>query len=287
MHVELKRILDYLKAKRGFDFSGYRPSMIERRISQRLSATGQGDPEAYLHHIQTHPEELDRLADVLTINVSRFFRNPLVFEYLAGKILPLIIQKKIHSSDHTLRVWSAGCAFGEEPYSMAILIQELLSRENTPLNLNIFATDIDQGALLKARKAIYDFEGIKDVKYGLLKRYFIPQRDPANRNEAQWPLTFQLVSHITDAVGFSHYDMLDKDTFAPPESVFGSFDLVLCRNLLIYFDISHQDIIFSKLFRSLCPDGYLVLGETEIPTPAHERHFRKVDTCCHIYQRQS
>ncbi len=286
MHSELKRILDYLKAKRGFDFSGYRPSMIERRISQRLSATGQRHMGAYLQHIQTHPEELDRLVDVLTINVSRFFRNALVFEYLADKILPLLIQAKIRSGDHTLRVWSAGCAFGEEAYSMAILIRELSYRENPHLSLNIFATDIDKGALSKARKALYTFESIKEVKYGLLKRYFIPVVNSANADQAQWPVTFSLIPAITDTVGFSHYDMLDKGTFAPPESVFGSFDLVMCRNLLIYFDIHHQDIIFNKLFRSLSPEGYLVLGEAEIPTSAYEPYFRKVDSCCHVYQRR-
>ena len=285
MNEKLRPILKHLKTKRGFDFSGYRPSMIERRLMQRFSATGCKDRASYLQYLEGHPDELDRLVDALTINVSRFFRNALTFEYLARKILPLIVREKMRLRDHSLRVWSAGCSFGEEPYSIAILIKELFDEKDLGLNLNIFATDIDKGALKTAEAAVYPFDSIRDVKYGLLKRYFTPVRAQAGNGEKTEEF-FQLVQEIRDMVSFSPYDMIDKRSYAPPESIFGGFDMVLCRNLLIYFNMEYQDTIFDKLYRSLSNNGYLILGNAEIPAMKYQRHFRRVDALCHVYQKR-
>ncbi|MBW2709723.1 MAG: protein-glutamate O-methyltransferase CheR, partial [Deltaproteobacteria bacterium] len=133
MNRELKRVLNYLNEERGFDFSGYRASMVERRMEKRLTPTKCADFPEYLEYLKQHPHELDNLVDVLTINVSRFFRNTLAFDYIAGKILPAMVFDKLHSRDLSLRIWSAGCATGEEPYSIAILIRELQRKEK--LNL--------------------------------------------------------------------------------------------------------------------------------------------------------
>jgi len=275
MEKELERILNYLKEIRGFDFSGYRTSMVERRVKKRFPLTKCKNYNEYLHSLQENPDELDNLIDVLTINVSRFFRDTLAFEYIADRVLLAIIYQKKESDDRSLRVWSAGCSTGEEPYSIAILINELFKKEELNLNVNIFATDIDSKILKKAQKATYPFESIKDVKYELLKKYFVAKDK-----------SFGLISEIKDLVTFSAYDMLDKRSYAPPESVFGSFDMVLCRNVLIYFDAEHQDQIFDKLYRSLAKNGYLVLGEAETPSIKYQRRFKKVNECCHIYQKR-
>jgi chemotaxis methyl-accepting protein methylase len=275
MNKDLEIILNYLNGKRGFDFSGYRSSMIERRIEKRLLLTKCKGPDEYLYYLQEHPDELDRLVDALTINVSRFFRNTLTFAYLAGRILPALVEEKKKSPDHSLRVWSAGCAMGEEPYSVAILINEYLEKEKQDLNVTIFASDIDKRILKKAQKAVYPFESIKSVKYRLLNKYFQVRGD-----------SFRLVPEIKKLVTFLFYDMLDKKSFAPPESIYGDFDLVLCRNLLIYFNREHQELIFEKLHRSLAKHGYLVLGEAEIPSGKYQKHFKKVNECCHIYQKR-
>ncbi len=281
----VKSILHYLKEERGLDFGGYRPSMIERRVSQRASAVGCGDLVSYLGYLRVHSDELDNLVDALTINVSRFFRNPLMFEYLALKILPRALQEKNEGGEHAFRVWSAGCAFGEEAYSIAILLHEILKKEDLHIEATIFGTDIDQNALKKAERAVYPFEAVKDVKYGLFKRYFTPVgadgEKPSNAGEE----FFQLTQEVRDAVSFSLYDMLNRNTFAPPESVFGSFDMVFCRNLLIYFNLEYQNAIMKKLYRSLSPKGYLILGEAEVPTSRYERYFEKVNACSHVYQK--
>ena len=163
-------IIKYLEKERGFDFSGYRHSMFERQLDQRLSKTESKTNQKYFSYLKTHPRELDNLVDALTINVSSFFRDPLAFDYLTCKILPGLISEKTISGDNLLRVWSAGCSAGEEPYSIAMGISELI-KENNSFNLNIFATDIDEKILTQARDAAYPVQSLENIKYGYLK-YF-------------------------------------------------------------------------------------------------------------------
>ena len=270
----LQSILDYLLERRGFDFSGCRPAMLERRISQRLSAVACRDFAEYLAFIRNSSAEIDKLLSAITISVSRFFRDPLTFELLAGRILPAIIQEKARTQDRSLRIWSAGCATGEEPYSVAILITELLEKEDLALNLHIFATDIDALVLADAVKATYSRESIANVQYRLVDKYFSPIGE-----------NFRLIPIIRDKVSFSHYDMLDKKHRVPPASIFGDFDLVLCRNLLIYFNSDYQETIFAKLNQALATKGCLVLGETEAPSATYQKHFSRFLDFSPIYMK--
>ncbi|MFH0724802.1 MAG: protein-glutamate O-methyltransferase CheR [Pseudomonadota bacterium] len=274
MPYDIAPILNCLHAKHDIDFTGYRISLIERQLTQRFSATSCDNVAEYLHYLQSNPDELDSLLDALTIHVSRFFRDPLTFEYIAHRVLPEVVHRKKELMDPSLRVWSAGCSMGEEPYSAAILIHELLEKEGLNLRVHIFATDIDEKILARAVRAEFPFESISEVKFGLLKKYFMSKED-----------VFQLKPEIRTAVSFSVYDILDRKTVAPAESVFGSFDIVFCRNLLIYFDAEHQERIFGKLYRSLSQNGFLVLGGTEIPPLRYQMYFKKVNDYCHIYQR--
>ena len=257
------------------DCSGYRPSMILRRINHRMLKTKCSELVNYLHLIRENSEELDFLMDAMTINVTRFFRDTLVFEYIADKILPAILSGKQELKKGSLRVWSAGCASGEETFSAAILIAELFRKEKKSLPLFIFGTDISKKTLGKAREGSYDFESVKNMKYRLIKQYFIEKENGR----------YQMVPEIKNLVLFSNYNMLDEESFVPSESIYGNFDLVFCRNLLIYFGAETQDTIFSKLYRSLAPGGYLVLGESETPSRSFKGRFRKVTDCCHIYQK--
>jgi len=268
------KILNHLYETYKADFSGYRPSMIQDRIHQRCAATQCKNSEDYLIYLQKNPHESHVLLDSLTINVSRFFRNPLTFEYIAKRILPVLVHDKAADEALSLRIWSNGCAMGEEPYSMAILINELCENTQKKINTTLFATDIDRVVLQKARQGIYTFESIKDVKYRLLKKYF-----NSHKND------FCLDAKIKDRVSFSAYDILDKNTYAPPESVFGGFDMVLCRNLMIYFNTACQERICNKLYKSLTKNGYLILGEAEMPAETYRKYFKKVNECCHIYQK--
>ncbi len=192
------------------------------------------------------------MIDEIGINVSSFFRNPLVFEIISHNLLPDIIEGKGRGQSKELRVWSAGCAGGEEPFSLAILIHQVL--KNNPLKLYplLFATDIDSAALKRAAKGLFPRKSFENTKLGLLDSYF----DRKNNLYAVRPM-------IKELVRFSYDDLVSPTTSAPPESIFGDFDLVLCRNVLIYLVEEQQDLVFSKLYRSLAAGGYLVLGESE------------------------
>lgn len=274
MNHNVEHVLHYLNKTHGFDFSLNQYSSLERKINDRMSVLKFNDTQCYLQYLEHHSEELNQLIDALTINVSRFFRNALTFDYIEKIILPRMIAKKIKNKDFSLRIWSAGCSMGEEPYSMAILINEIMKKQNLKFDINIFATDINRKILLTAQEGIYHFDHIKDVKHGLLCEYFVVKKE-----------NYVLSPKIKKMVNFSFYDMIDPKTYVPPESVFGDFDIVLCRNLLIYFKARRQEIIFDKLFRSLALDGCLVLGEAERLPNIYIKHFFEENNYCHIYHK--
>jgi chemotaxis methyl-accepting protein methylase len=180
---DLQQLFQKVFEERGFDFRQYKMSMLKRRMERRLTATmspartcpttsfgrvGSGG-EAYLDYarfLDSHPEEYKKLFDDLTINVSRFFRNPLTFELIYKVVLPDMIEYKQISMDNMIRIWSAGCANGEEPYSVAILLAELLGKQLKNYNITIYATDIDTDALNDAKTGIYSGESVAEVKKG-------------------------------------------------------------------------------------------------------------------------
>lgn len=276
MNGDLKPILDFLRERRGFDFAGYPPAMLARRIELRLGPAGCADFRAYRNYLEACPEEeLDRLVETLTISVSQFFRNPLDFELLAGRILPALVNEKCAGPRPALRVWSAGCARGEEPYSVAILLDDLLRRDDLAFDRYIFATDIDASVLADAANGLYAAAAVENVKHRHLAAYFTPEGEG-----------FRLRPDIRRQVTFSRYDMLDRARRVPPDSVFGDFDLVICRNLLIYFNADYQDVIFDKLQGALVPGGYLMLGEAETPPLKYQPVLRRVAEFSSLYQKQ-
>ncbi len=267
-------ILKYLQAKRGLNFGGNRSFMLKRRIGRWVAKTGSSGYREYFEYLQQHTAELSHLIDVLTINVSRFFRDTLVFDTFGKIILPALIQEKQAQKEPTLRIWSAGCATGEEPYSIAMLLQEFFKKEPPTFNLSLFATDIDNKSLSCARQAKYSPESIQNITVKRLKAYFDTQ-----------PGGYQLKPEIRAMVSFSHFDLLSTSHFSPPESIFGDFDIIFCRNVLIYFNADFQEVIFEKLHRSLRKNGLLVLGEAEILPVKYEGSFGKRTACCKIYRK--
>ncbi len=269
-------ILQYLYEKRKYDFQGNHPEMVLRRMNKRIYKTHTGSVEAYYEYLISNPAEMNELINVLTINVSSFFRNPIVFENIQTLVYNFILEKLQHH-DHILRIWSAGCSRGEEPYSIAILLRELRKKiSEEKMLMGIFASDIDNQALAQAKIGHYHAKSLHDVKFGFVHTYFTQSGN-----------TYFIADTIRKMVNFSYYDLLDKHSFVPPESAFCDFDVVLCRNVLIYFNPAYQDIIFKKLYRSLHVGGYLVLGEAEVPIKKYKSLFNRVTPCCKIYQKIS
>jgi len=274
MNKDLQNILEKLHQLRGIDFRHYRANMLQRRVTARLNQLGMDDFEQYLERLERDPAECDALIDVIAINVSSFFRDPIFGEIIAQKILPDLIEKKNRAGMRELRVWSAGCAAGEEIYSLAILLQEALKKNAQLWTTYLFGTDIDNNALTRAAKAVYPRKSLVDTKLGVLDKYFEPEADQ-----------FKLKPAIRNMVRFSQDDLTSEETDSPAESVFGEFDLIFCRNLLIYFDRELQQRVMGKFLRSLAPGGFLVLGNSETLAEEITPMFRAVDLRNRIYQK--
>lgn len=272
-HLDL--VINELKQVRGVDFSGYRRAMLLRRLAARMAKLHLTSQAAYLARLKSVPAECDRLLETIAINVSSFFRNALVFELMRETILPEIIERKRRGSPGDIRVWSAGCGNGEEAYSIAILVHDLLKGEQSNGCPYIFATDIDAAALATARVGAYERESFATTKLGVIDRYFKPTKTG-----------FQVRPFLRKMVRFSWHDLASDGIVAPPESIFGAFDLVLCRNVLIYFQREHQVRILARLHKAIAGNGYLVLGEAESLDEQVQHQFVTVDRKNRIFQRQ-
>jgi len=241
---------------------------VSQRLAERV-ANLDLDPAQYLSICRTNPDECRELVSAIAINVSSFFREPIVFELIAQSLLPRLIEKK-----DELRVWSAGCAAGEEAYSIAILIQEALKFTNADIRPAIFATDIDRDVLKKARKAVYQRESLRDTKLGIVDDYFKPLQDG-----------FKLCTEVKKMVHFSVDDLLSERTGAPSESIYGSFDIVLCRNVLIYFSDKRQKQVIQRMYNCLAKGGTLILGDSETICRDLKSRFKTIDAKNRIYQK--
>lgn len=268
------KILNLLRDEMGYDFTDNSPGMLERRIYKRVLAKKLDNYNEYYEFLLNEPGEYGELIDVLTINVSKFFRDPLCFEYIGNVLIPRLVNGKLERKENTLRIWSAGCARGEEPYSIAILLKEYLESEKISMNIDLFATDIDKKALNDVMIGEYFENNISEVKWGILNKYFTVEDNK-----------YYISDDIKDMVNFSFYDLLDKKSYVPPESIFGNFDIVLCRNVLIYFNAETHKRIFEKLYRSLNTKGYLVLGEAELPVTDLAKAMKKEVGFCKIYRK--
>ena len=261
--VAYRQIGQVLKAGQGLDLEGYKDLCVKRRVAARIRAVGFDDPEPYIELLQESVAEQEQLLEAITINVSQFFRNPSTFALLEKKVLPELLQQA-RSQNSKLRIWSAGCASGEEAYSISLLCQDLLQDGDL---LSIVGTDISNDILQRAKQACYGKNRLSEVPAVVLKNYFVAQG-----NE------FRLSEEIQQRVRFFRHDILSEQ---PNFRV----DLVLCRNLLIYFSRALQEQIIRTLAKALSPGGYLVLGRAETMVTSGRDLFQCIDPAERIYRR--
>jgi chemotaxis methyl-accepting protein methylase len=275
---DINALLEVLKKIRGIDFSGYRQEVIKQRISARMTVLQMKDPRTYLPFIKDNRHECDALINAITINASWFFRDPLVFEIIEQTLLPGIIIRKQRQKSREIRIWSVGCAAGEEGFSIAVLVHRVMERWPADLDWKpyIFATDIDTDALEKAQAGVYPRESFESTKLGILDGYFIARENPAE---------YEARSFIKDMVSFSIDDCTSSKHIAPVNSVFGTFDMVLCRNVLVYFSPELQKIVLNKISKTITPGGYLILGDAEYLTEEIQHEFLTLDSRNKIFQK--
>lgn len=271
----LEPVIRALHDLSGYDFSAYKPDFLGRQVDDRCRALGVRSYEAYARALRARAGEWQRLFDALLNGYTAFFRAPLNFELLHAVVLPQMVARKTAAGDRTFRAWSAGCATGEEAYSLAILLRQHLPDESPPWALHLFATDIHERFLALARRGEYAPERLHGVKYGWLLACFEQQREG-----------FRVRSSLRDMVTFSVHNLLDRTRRAPSESIFGSFDLVCCCNVALYFQEHVREQVLKNLLRSLVPDGILILGDTEDLPAACASQARRVSDCCAVYRKQ-
>lgn len=274
-HHELKEdknktfqlLLDKIKEVRGLDFRHYHQDLLKRRVAIRLRANNIGTYWEYLMLLMSTPEEYDKLFEVLCINVSEFFRDPEVWKSIISIFENLIRQKK-ESGDNSIRIWSAGCANGEEPYSIAIILKQLLQSEATNFCVEIFATDVDKKSLKAAEKAEYAREFLKNVNKNLLRRHFYFDGR-----------TYRLNDEIRNMVNFQNQDLTSQDLIKDT-------DVVFCRNVFIYFDRDLQEQLLMKFYNALKPNGYLIMGKAETLISEAKEIFQEIDFASRIYKKK-
>jgi two-component system CheB/CheR fusion protein len=260
----LDALLDYLKRTRGFDFTGYKRTSLERRIAKRMDAVDIDSHGAYVDYLEVHPDEFALLFNTILINVTGFFRDPSAWEYLSGEFVPRVLEA---NPEGPLRVWCAGCASGEETYSLAMILAEALGEQQYLDRVKIYGTDVDEEALTEARHASYSAAAVEAVPSALRERYFA-------RVEQRYAFREQLRRTVI----FGRNDLVQD---APISRI----DLLTCRNTLMYFNAETQAQILRRFHFALNEWGYLYLGKSEMllthpdlfkPVSVQRRVFTKV-----------
>ncbi|CAN5656888.1 hypothetical protein BH10CHL1_BH10CHL1_47520 [soil metagenome] len=239
----LQKIFALVRARTSHDFMHYKRSTVLRRLARRMQVNGVKSLIGYLSFLRAHPLEIDALFKDLLISVTSFFRDTEAFEHLVQEIVPRLFEHK--TADEKVRVWVAGCATGEEAYSIAILLMDYASQHNIATPIQIFASDIDVDALQFAREGLYAESLLQDVSADWLKRFFVRERQG-----------YRVTKEVRKTILFTAHDLL-KD---PP---FSKLDLVTCRNVLIYFNRAVQERCFQVFHYALKEDGDLFLGSSE------------------------
>ncbi|PTX54374.1 two-component system CheB/CheR fusion protein [Litoreibacter ponti] len=262
----ISEILQIVLARTRVDFRDYKPSTVQRRIERRLTALGISTPEEYIEYSRNEPREVDALFKDLLISVTRFFRDKSEFEALEEQIHHLVESR----SDRPLRVWVAGCATGEEVYSIAMLLAEAMGgpAELVRSKTQIFATDIDREALQIGRKGYYPHGALYDVPKALAEKYFIHQENGVRVIEA-----------LRSVILFSDHNLCQD----PP---FLNMDLICCRNLLIYFGAKLQSKVLARLHYAMNSSALLFVGTAEAVTGA-DQLFAPASDKAHIYGKRA
>jgi two-component system CheB/CheR fusion protein len=256
-------LLVFLRERRGFDFTGYKRPSLRRRVRRRMTEVGIESTAEYQDFLEVHPEEFTPLFNTVLINVTSFFRDRPSWEHLRDHLLPGVLA----AAGPTIRVWSAGCASGQEAYSLAILLAEALGAEQFRQRVKIYATDVDEEALGQARQAVFTEREMPGLTPSQVEEFFQP--DGAR---------FAFRKDLRRSVIFGRNDLVQD---APISHV----DLLLCRNTLMYFNAEAQSRILGRLHFALNPEGLLFLGKAEMLL-SHAQLFAPVDLSRRFFRRR-
>jgi two-component system, chemotaxis family, CheB/CheR fusion protein len=261
---EFEALLLHLKESRGFEFTAYKRATLERRVTKRMATVGIGSYAEYIDYLEVHPEEFAALFNTILINVTSFFRDAPAWEAIAVEVIPRILSG--WEADRPIRIWSAGCASGEEAYTIAMLFCEAMGVQQFRDNVKIYATDIDEEDLTIARAAAYSAKQVQAVPSSFRENYF----EPSNGR-----LAFR--KDLRRAVIFGRHDLLQ-------DAPISRLDLLVSRNTLMYFNSDAQNRILSRFYYALNQGAFLFLGKAETML-AHPQIFAPVNLKLRIFEK--
>jgi chemotaxis protein methyltransferase CheR len=260
--VAFKRLKRVMQEGTGVNFEYYRESYLKRRLNVRLNATQTKTYTEYIRYLLANPNEFDLLVKDLTINYTKFFRDTDVYSYLKTTLLP-----EIFSSQDWVRIWSAGCATGEEPYSVAMLVHGVLKQRLKDFRVTIYASDLDKNALAKAKNGNYDSRGVQGVEERILDKYFEHEDG-----------VYAVKDSVKQLIHFEEQDLMTTPRHR-------NLDLILCRNVMIYFSREIQQKIHLNFYDSLKCGGHLITGKTELVGGEAAKKFVDVNPGCRVYKK--
>ena len=261
---DLEVLLDYLRRSRGFDFTGYKRTSLSRRVERRIQDVGADGYLGYLDHLEVDPDEFTQLFNTILLNVTSFFRDPPAWDYLRAEIMPRLLAEK--DDDEPFRIWSAGCASGEEAYTLAMVAAEALGPEAVRERVKIYATDVDEDALSQARQARYTANQVEGVPPELLARHFERNGDG-----------YVFSKELRRSVIFGRHDLIQD---APISRI----DLLVCRNTLMYLNSETQANVLARFSFALREGGYLMLGKAEMLL-THSDLFTSLDLKRRVFRK--
>lgn len=234
------------------DFSAFDEDFLLSMIEKRKNATNHQKAEKYIQSLAGNPKEKEILLSTLQVGYSEFFRNPLTFATLEQVVLPSLVLAKSTEQSNEIRIWSAACAAGQEAYSVAMMLEELKNGSNINFRYRIFATDLSEKILGDAKLGNYNTAALKNVSMKRAQNWF-----------AKTGETYTVAPDLKKNIDFSVFDLLDNTIGCPASSIFGSFDVVFCANILFYYQPIQQKNILNKIVKCLSLNGYIVTGEIE------------------------
>jgi chemotaxis protein methyltransferase CheR len=254
----------------GVDCSKYKDNYLKRRIDLRMKAIGIGSSyNEYYRFLEKKPCEYDALLDGITINVTEFFRDLEVFDAFKNDVIPQLLSEKRKRNSKMVRIWSAACSIGEEPYTIGIILHEKLGTELNNFLISIHATDIDGKALSVARAGVYDAQALKKLKKYMVSKYF----DAVDGNDK-----YRIKDNVKHLVRLQQHDLISGKKFS-------HFDIIFCRNVMIYFGKELQSRLLLDFYDALNEGGYLIIGRTETMVGEAREKFTCVNTRERIYKK--
>ncbi|RJP16216.1 MAG: PAS domain S-box protein [Candidatus Abyssobacteria bacterium SURF_5] len=259
-----EELLNFLKFSRNFDFTGYKRSSLTRRIQKRMATVKTYSYEEYQDYLEVHPEEFNELFNTILINVTCFFRDPVAWEFLANEAVPALLEKKGEQAQ--VRAWSVGCSTGQEAYTLAMILAEVLGKERFIHRAKIYATDADQEAIIFARHGLYSKQDLEEVPERLHNKYFRLVNGK-----------YQFDKELRRNVIFGAHDVVQ----AAPIS---RLDILACRNTMMYFNIETQEKILGRFHFALNDYGILFLGMAETML-TRDRFFEPLNQKLRIFRK--